>query len=391
MRRRLAILAALVLLAPWLTAPQARGYVLERTIANTTVPRNAGVSACPLLNRVNTGSPGGVDRRWDTTVGANVFTTPGFAGGATTEIESVIQESLSVWTHVTGSGLTSGMLGPLARVSGGSSCSSSDGLNTICFAQAASFSSGVLAFTQVVAADVIGEQAGGKMATFIGEMLDADILFNPAIPLATPGALAAHPGAYDLESLLTHELGHSLGFSHSGVLRAVMFPFAPSPGTYLGQRPTTSVPDAPLADDDRAGLRVLYPGSQAFGRISGRILPVNPLSLAGLMATSPGVQVTGYFGTQVVAVDADTGAVMAAALGGYTCDPLKQVSVFDGSYEIAGLPLGHRYTLYVEPLNGALPPGEISGPLLAEPCRPGTSNNCNIPPLNTNFTAKVRP
>ncbi len=211
---------------------------------------------------------------------------------------------------------------------------------------------------------VDGEQAGGKTATFIGEILDADILFNPAIPLATPGALGANPGAYDLESLLIHELGHSLGFSHSGVLRAMMFPFAPPPGTFLGQRPSVNAPDAPLADDDRAGLRILYPGSQVFGSISGRILPVNPFSLAGLMAASPGLPVTGYFGTHVVAVDADSGALVAAALGGYTCDPVNQVSVFDGSYEISGLPLGRRYTLYVEPLDGALPPGEISGALL---------------------------
>jgi hypothetical protein len=391
MMRVRAILAVLLLFAPWLCAPGARAYVLDRTIANTNDPRNAGISACPMLNRLNAANAGGIDRRWDTALGANVFTSPGFPGGATAEVESAIQESLGVWTNVSGSALSPGLLGPLTRVSGQTSCVSGDGLNTICFAQPAAFSSGVLAFTQVLAADTIGEQAGGKTATFIGEILDADILFNPAISLATPGALGANPGAYDLESLLIHELGHSLGFSHSGVLRAVMFPFAPPAGTFLGDRPSSNQPDAPLADDDRAGLRVLYPGSQTFGSISGRILPVNPLSLGGLMATSPGLAVTGYFGTHVVAVDADSGEVVAATLGGFACDPSRQLSVFDGSYEIAGLPLGRRYSVYVEPLDGVLPPGEISGPLLTQPCRRGTTNSCNIPPLNTNFTTKVRP
>ena len=38
-----------------------------------------------------------------------------------------------------------------------------------------------------------------------------------------------------------------------------MQPFAPGPGEFFGTRPTAQSPDAPLADDDRTGLRVLYP------------------------------------------------------------------------------------------------------------------------------------
>jgi len=38
-----------------------------------------------------------------------------------------------------------------------------------------------------------------------------------------------------------------------------MYPYAPAPGTISGSRPTVQAPDAPLADDDRTGLRVLYP------------------------------------------------------------------------------------------------------------------------------------
>jgi hypothetical protein len=85
-------------------------------------------------------------------------------------------------------------------------------------------------------------------------ILDADIYFNPSdsrTAFATPQALAADPTAYDFESVLTHELGHFLGFSHSAVWSAIMFPFAPAPGTFSGMRPTAQQPDAPLGDDDR--------------------------------------------------------------------------------------------------------------------------------------------
>ena len=206
-----------------------------------------------------------------------------------------------------------------------------------------------------------------------------------------PAALAANPQAYDLESVLIHELGHFFGFSHSLVLRAMMYPFAPPVGGFTGDRPSSNAPDAPLGDDDRAGLRVLYPGGQAFGVIRGRIKPANPLSLMNLPATSAGQTVTGYYGTHVVAVDSDRGEVAAGTLGGYSCDASLNISIFDGSYEIGGLPLGHRYKVYVEPLDGPVPPVEIGGPLNTEPCRAGTPNSCFPPALNTNFTTKVRP
>jgi len=58
-----------------------------------------------------------------------------------------------------------------------------------------------------------------------------------------------------------------------------MFPFAPAPGTFAGQRPTTQQPDAPLADDDRTGLRVLYhdPNDTLYvGSIRGTSFPRIP-------------------------------------------------------------------------------------------------------------------
>ena len=385
----LALAATALLLAS--PANPARAYVINQQIADTNDPRNAGVSACPAPTHMNLNEPGGLDRRWDTTLGSNILTTPGFPGGALAELQLVIQDSFAAWAAVPGSALTATSYAPLGSTSGGNSCTPADGRNTICFAQDDSFSPGVLAYTRVVTADAIGQPLGAKSATFIGQILDADVELNPAVLFATPGALAANPAAYDLESILIHEFGHTLGFAESPVAGAAMFPFAPAPGTYRGARPASAAPDAPLADDDRAGLRVAYPGAAAFGTIRGRILPANPLSLAGIPAAAPGMAVTGYYGAQVVAVDAATGAVVAGTLAGWSCDVAQQRTNFDGSYEIGGLPLGRSYAVYAEPLTGPVAPGMLSGPLATQPCSTGTSNACTPPAANTLFGARVMP
>jgi hypothetical protein len=150
------------------------------------------------------------------------------------------------------------------------------------------FTSGVLAFTRVITATSPGASVGASgPASFVGQILDADILFrNDGQALfATPAALSTPQGqsSYDLESLLAHQLGHWFGLDHSAVWRALMFPFAPPPGQFLGDRPTAEAPDGPLSDDDRAGIRSLYPDSNDkvnAGTISGRVLPANPFALA---------------------------------------------------------------------------------------------------------------
>ena len=314
----------------------------------------------------------------------------------------MIQQSLGAWTGVPGSSLKPATLGTLQRTSSPTACTSSDGLNSICLNQNdPAFAIGVLAFTRVVSADTAGEQLSASTlpSTFVGQILDADVLLRPSDAItkfATPAALATNPNAYDLASILTHELGHSFGFSHSAVWRAMMFPFAPPPGQFAGLRPGSQSPDAALSDDDRTGLRVLYPDPNDtihVGKIQGRILPASPLALP---LSPPGI--TGIFPAQVVTVDNATGAVVAATMGGWSCSNPGPAQ-FDGSYTFERLPVGasQSYQVYAEPLDGPVSPNDViynpTGLCRNSATDPGwpTQFACTLPPATAPFSERVRP
>jgi hypothetical protein len=382
MKREIAILAALLALSG-ATVPHARGYVLNRVISTT--------GGCPQLNRFRTS--GTIDPRWNTSLPSNIITVASTPSQREAEVAFAIEESFRAWTSVAGSALTANLLGTLQTTTGTNACDSFDARNTICFNQTdMAFTGGVLAFTRVNVAERVGEPLQNKTAAFVGEILDADVYFRPNdanFTLATRGALTT--SHFDLESVLVHELGHFFGFSHSSVWRAIMWPFVPPKGRFAGDRPTALAPDGPLADDDRTGLRVLYPDpadTTFIGSIRGRVLPANPIALATLPAPSPGRTVTGIFGAQVVAMDADTGLVVAGTLGGWSCDPMDLPTRFDGTYALERLPVGRNYILFAEPLDGPTGPGNIPN-ALSNLCGPGT-NACTVPTVNLNFVTRVR-
>lgn len=387
-----------------LGSPAASGY-----LADTTLPQGGG---CPALDRWNISPAAPLGRRWSTSLPVAPATVLTVAAQGTSaqlaEIEQAISDAFGAWSGVSGTTFNAtsapGAIGPLARVSAAGSCtndqeSNLDGLNTICFNQPSmGFTTGVLAFTRVITANAPGASVGASgPAAFAGQILDADTLFrnDGQATFATPGALgsAQGQGAYDLESLLAHELGHWFGLDHSAIWRALMFPFAPPPGQFLGDRPSAQAPDGPLSDDDRAGIRLLYPDPSDtvdVGAIRGRVVPANPFALARLPAPSAGASVTGIFGAQVVAVDADTGAVIAGALGGSRCDPANPVSQFDGSFAIERLPVGHHYMIYAEPLVGLAAPGDFSV-AWGDLCSSSATTACATPAADTNFNPRIRP
>jgi hypothetical protein len=397
--RKLSSALISVLYLAW-TAQAAAGYAFNQVVPDVrqSVALSGG-SACPVRAH-QLAAASSIALRWSTTLGTNpvsILTQNQTAAARLTEIEQGITQSLAVWTAVPGTTLLPATITRPQRIITQNACGS-DGLNSICFDQAdMAFTPGVLAFTRVITSDALGEQLGSSpAATQLGQILDADIYFDPAdaqVTFATPAALPTSPKAYDLQSVLTHELGHFLGFSHSAVWSAMMYPYAPAPGTFSGSRPSLQQLDAPLGDDDRTGLRILYPDpadTANVGIITGRILPANPLSLP---PSPPGV--TGIFGAHVVAVDQSSGSVIAATIAGWSC-AAPGPAQFDGTYEFDHLPLNRAYTAYAEPLNGAVSPSQIT-PAMATLCRNPTTDPgwpplqaCVVPAANTSFTTRTR-
>jgi len=152
-------------------------------------------------------------------------------------------------------------------------------------------------------------------AALTGEILDADIIFNPdpTLPFSTSPTTPAL--SYDFETVLTHEVGHLLGLDHSAILSATMFP-----RVSLG----VNAPRA-LSADDIAGVSSIYPTSSYLtrGSISGTVRLTSNASV---------------YGAVVVAVDANG---QPAAHG--VTDP-------SGNYTIYGLNPG-TYTIYAEPMD----------------------------------------
>lgn len=152
-------------------------------------------------------------------------------------------------------------------------------------------------------------------------MQEADIALSTTVNFST----SAEPGKYDIQSVVTHEVGHLLGLDHSALLSSVMSPY-PSPGQ-LDQRT--------LSYDDMAGVAEIYYQNSAVtstGAIGGTV------TLTG----------NGVFGAHVVALDSNGTAVASA------------ISSSDGSYEIDFLPPG-TYRVYAEPLIGPVTEQNIGG------------------------------
>jgi len=155
-----------------------------------------------------------------------------------------------------------------------------------------------------------------------GEILDADILFNPTTSFST--STTTPSTSIDFESVATHEIGHLLGLDHSSILSATMFPTIGDGLNYARQ----------LSFDDIAGVSSLYPTASflAKGSISGTVRLTSNAAV---------------YGAIVVAVNAN-GQPVASAIS----DP-------SGNYVIAGLDAG-SYTIFAEPMDQPLTSSNVN-------------------------------
>lgn len=151
-----------------------------------------------------------------------------------------------------------------------------------------------------------------------GFITEADIVLNPYQQFSTDGTF----GTFDLESTLTHEIGHLLGLDHSPVLSAVMHDNAGKNGVFGLQN---FVPRT-LALTDIAAIRAKYGADiedalECCGAISGKILRSSELVTRGV---------------EIWAEEPESGKLVAETSTGA-----------GGAFKLDGLPTGN-YNIYAQ-------------------------------------------
>lgn len=277
-------------------------------------------SGTPAIDRWNFANGFAVTWNLNPKTGSNIV--------GSRSVKDVIATSFATWLAAPNASIPISE-GPMTNVS--SEASSGANINLICFVCTdADFSKDntTLAVTITTTADVAGRPDGhGGTAAFAGQLLKADIIFNPSVQFSTdPGGVGE-----DLQTVATHEIGHFLGLDHSAIVRAVMFPFASDLTT--------------LSYDDVAGISTLYPkGTPDFqaGSISGHVH----------LASG-----TAVFGAHVFAESSTASDPIGPNI---RKSPIGTLSLPDGSYTITGL-AADSYTITAEPLDGPVTASDIDG------------------------------
>jgi uncharacterized protein (TIGR03437 family) len=161
-----------------------------------------------------------------------------------------------------------------------------------------------------------------------GVISDSDILFNPNIMISGthyPFSTTLADDTFDLGSVATHEIGHTLGAAHSGVIAATMFPRTAPESNLHGT----------LSSDDIAFARDVYPEPNVaadFGYIEGKITRAGGAGARRVLVTAQG----------------ESNGVIVCTLTNTT----------DGSYRVGPLPPGD-YFIAAEPVDGPMSTNDL--------------------------------
>ena len=174
------------------------------------------------------------------------------------DVAGAIKRSIETWSRVANIELRQTSSDKLSASPAGPA---GDGISLITIAQT---TENVLLFSK--------DPEGSAATTRIfynrrGLITEADIVLNPYQQFSTDGTI----GTFDLESTLTHELGHLLGLSHSEVLGSTMHANYGKNGVFGQQRLISRT----LSADDIAAVRSLYGArgeeTECCGSIEGRL------------------------------------------------------------------------------------------------------------------------
>jgi hypothetical protein len=174
------------------------------------------------------------------------------------DVTGAIKRSIETWSRVANIDFQEANSDKLSASPSGAA---GDGISLITIAQT---SENVLLFAKDP------ESAAATTRIFYnrrGLITEADIVLNPYQQFSTDGTL----GTFDLESTLTHEIGHLLGLTHSSVLGSTMHANYARNGVFGLQ----SFSSRTLSADDIAAVRAIYgvrgADLECCGNIDGRI------------------------------------------------------------------------------------------------------------------------
>lgn len=345
-------LAVLLYGVTWTTDIWAYGYLSEYVSASPTEQSDIHDSFSEIKGtdqimhpRVSTALP----MVFRLCTGGNAYSSTFVSEWADQETELVddVNAALSAWKNA-GTGTTLNLGTAIEEAGCGPNTGdydvenpySNSGQNRIIFSDY--FSPGIIAFasTNLTISD-------GSLRTS-----DVDIIFNIWASQTTkiqyqtnenlmnvdPGNTESNPIKFSFLGILTHELGHAFGLSHSAILddnesdeintMATMFPAVDGlkESRYLES----------LETDDTLGIQNLY-SPASFPADTGGTLTGNVYFNAGVPAR----------GAHVFVYDVDEERTIAGAFSGMS----GTFETPNGQFEIRGIPYNKNFIVYVEPLN----------------------------------------